>query len=310
MLKSITSNDNYPVVFFVFRRPDTTEEVLKEIIKSKPSKLYVFADGPRNKEDELWVNKTREMIDNLLKKENIIVIKKYRKENYGLKKSIIEGLDEAFLHEEAVIILEDDCLPSARFFDFCNIALNKFKDDQKVNTVCGTNIDPGNGKKEKCIASRYFLPWGWGLWKRSWLEYKKIGEDELGSILRKKGANKILAWYLLQVYGLSKIGKVGAWSYRLIITQIVRDKFSVYPLYNTVSNIGFGGKSSNTWVKTTGSYLKINPVSKETIVNFKSHEYRKDHDKKIMNKLYVTPISVSGLILRKYFSGVIKYLYR
>lgn len=302
--------NKFPVVFFVFRRPETTMKVLSEIVRSKPSKLYIFADGPRDSQDFPIVDKTRNMIDTMLKNENINVIKKYRKTNFGLRKNIIESLDEVFLQEDAAIILEDDCLPSSRFFDFCNTSLNNYEDDKKINTVCGTNIDAENDRVAKCISSKYFLPWGWALWKRSWLEYKKITEKELGSIIQKKNISRILAWYLMQVYDLSKKGGVKAWSYRMVIMQIVKDKFSLYPPYNTVSNIGFGDRSSNTLIKTTGSNLKITTHSKKISDDIFPYRYSQGYDNEIAYKLYVTPISICGLFLRKYFPSVIKYLYR
>ena len=309
MKEKIHKINKFPVVFFVFRRPETAKKVLSEIIKSKPTKLYIFGDGPRNSEDLPMIVKTREVVDTMLRKENINVIKTYRKTNFGLRKNIIESLDEVFLHEDAAIILEDDCLPSTAFFDFCNTALNSYKNEEKINTVCGTNIDAKVGGR-KFILSKYFLPWGWALWKRSWLEYKKINETELGLILQNKSIGRILSWYLLQVYNLSKIGRVSAWSYRMVIMQIVRDKFSLYPPCNTVSNIGFGDRSSNTAIITMGSNLKIGIQPKESTYETIPYQYSQDYDDQIAHKLYVTPISVCGLILRKYFPDVIKYLYR
>jgi hypothetical protein len=310
MKKTTYKENKFPVVFFVFRRPETTKRVLSEIIKSNPPKLYIFADGPRNSDDILMIDKTRKMVDGLLVKKNVNIIKKYRKTNFGLKKSIVEGLNDVFSHEEAAIILEDDCLPSAGFFDFCNMALYSYKNDKKINTLCGTNVDPERGKEKKVIASNYFLPWGWALWKRSWLEYRKINEKELSSISKKSGINKILAWYLLQVYNLSKKGRLSAWSYRMVIMQVIRGKFSLYPPYNTVSNIGFGGSSSNTIIKTIGSELKINLQSKKMSDRIFPYWYNQNYDNQIAYKLYITPVSICGLILRKYFPAVIKRLYR
>lgn len=303
------SRDKYPVVFFVFRRPDTTILVLKEIIKSKPHKLYIFADGPRNDSDIYMVKKTRRSIDNLLLKSKINVIKRYRKKNYGLKKSILSGLDEVFMNEKAAMILEDDCLPSPYFFDFCNFALNEYCDDSKINTICGTNVGIENKQSKNLIVSKYFLPWGWALWKRSWLEYKKVEEEDLKAILSKK-SKKILAWYLMQVYNLSKEEKVKAWSYRMVIMQIVKEKLSLYPLYNTVSNIGFGEHSSNTLIKTVGSNFEIDKRVKNLINKNTNYQEMKKYDNFIAYNLYLTPISFCGLILRKYFPYLIKYIYR
>jgi len=301
--------NKFPVVFFIFRRPETTKKVLSEIIKSKPSKLYIFADGPRNTQDIPMVDMTRKIVDGLLKNTDINVTKRYRNVNFGLKESIIKGLDEVFAHESAAIILEDDCLPSIYFFNFCNTALSIYMNEEKINTVCGTNINVKVGSR-KFILSKYFLPWGWALWKRSWSSYKEITEKQLGSIIQKKNIDSILAWYLTQVYDLSKKGGVKAWSYRMVIMQIVKNKFSLYPPVNTVSNIGFGDFSSNTLIKTKGSNLKISNDSERLPGIIPSYQYSPSYDNQIAHRLYLTPISFCGLILRKYFPAVIKYLYR
>jgi hypothetical protein len=44
---------NTPILFLIFNRPDTTQQVFEKIREIKPKYLYVAADGPRlNKEGE------------------------------------------------------------------------------------------------------------------------------------------------------------------------------------------------------------------------------------------------------------------
>lgn len=300
----------YPVVFFIFRRPDLTRKVLTRIIKSNPSKLYIFADGHRNKNEEKQVNETRQIVEELLNSNNKIEITKvYRKRNLGLKKSIIKGLNKVFQREDAAIILEDDCLPSLQFFDFCNLALYNGKDDHDINTVCGTNILQNTHGEGDCLISRYFVPWGWALWKRSWELYKKISDEELFSLVHKKKLSKVLAWYLLEAYKLSQKGEIKAWSYRMVITQIVKDKFSLYPPNNTVNNLGFGDRSSNSLFKTTAASLKSGGKVKKSAIETLLYKTSKYLDRQIAYKLYVTPISIGGLIIRKYFPSLMRYYY-
>ena len=37
-----------PILFLIFNRPNTTEEVFERIRQIKPKYLFVAADGPRN----------------------------------------------------------------------------------------------------------------------------------------------------------------------------------------------------------------------------------------------------------------------
>jgi len=38
-----------PVLFLIFNRPDETIRVFQEIKKAQPEKLFIAADGPREK---------------------------------------------------------------------------------------------------------------------------------------------------------------------------------------------------------------------------------------------------------------------
>ena len=38
---------NCPVLFIAYKRPKETKKILKIILNQKPSKLYIFQDGPK-----------------------------------------------------------------------------------------------------------------------------------------------------------------------------------------------------------------------------------------------------------------------
>lgn len=299
----------FPIAFFVFRRPEITNKVLTRIIKSDPPKLYIFADGPRNKSDKLMTNETRKVIDNLLKNSRINVVKIYRQINLGSRESVVNGLDEVFKHEEAVIILEDDCLPSSHFFDFCNKALVKYREDKKINTICGTRIDLGGIVKENNI-SKYFIPWGWALWRRSWKGYKEMDDYEILSVTTKRGISRFLAWYLLEVSTLGKRKIIDEWDYKMIILQLIRETFSLIPSSNLVSNIGFGDYSSNTFLKTSVFDLPISDRFSDNIDILPTYRYDTNYDREVICRLILTPVSLAGLILRKYFPFLVRCIYR
>ena len=58
---------NTPILFLIFSRPDTTEQVFQRIRAIKPSRLYVAADAPRdNRPDEAKrCAETRSIIDRI-----------------------------------------------------------------------------------------------------------------------------------------------------------------------------------------------------------------------------------------------------
>jgi hypothetical protein len=41
-----------PIIFILFRRPETTRRVFEEIRRAKPRRLFLVADGPRGPQDD------------------------------------------------------------------------------------------------------------------------------------------------------------------------------------------------------------------------------------------------------------------
>ena len=48
-----------------------------------------------------------------------------------MQQNIISSIDDV-LERETVIVLEDDQLVSKQFFEFCDLMLFKFKDNEKI----------------------------------------------------------------------------------------------------------------------------------------------------------------------------------
>ncbi|MEN8446886.1 MAG: glycosyltransferase family 2 protein, partial [Cyanobacteria bacterium J06555_13] len=80
-----------PVVFIIFRRPDTTARVFEEIRKAKPPKLFIVSDAPRiGQEGEAeQCEAARAITDNV--DWDCEVFKNYADSNMGLKKRISTG---------------------------------------------------------------------------------------------------------------------------------------------------------------------------------------------------------------------------
>jgi len=302
----------FPIVFFAFKRPDKTKRVLEEVFKSKPYKVYIFADGPRNSEDLAMVLDTRRIIDELTKNfRDVRVSKIYRGKNFGLKKNIIDGLNYVFKNEDAVIVLEDDCLPSLGFFDFCNKALELYSCDYSISTICGTRVTEMCGTENKFLKSRFFVPWGWATWKRTWNRYSKFDDRVLlDRFLSSRDINFLQRWYFSEVYKLTIKGSINTWDYKMIIMQLVEGSFSLLPPFNLIKNIGFGGQSSNTKFKTGVSELPISQYSRHEI-NFSGDiSLDEDYDNYLFRKMFFNAISIIGVFVRKYFPFILKYIYR
>ncbi len=132
-----------PVVFIIFKRPDTTERVFEVIRQTKPTKLLVVADGartdrPGEADKCAAVRAIIECVDWDCK-----VLKNYSEINLGCGKRVSSGLDWVFDNVEEAIILEDDCLPHPTFFRFCEELLERYRYDTRVSSISAQNVQLG-----------------------------------------------------------------------------------------------------------------------------------------------------------------------
>ena len=141
---------NTPILLIIFNRPDLTKETLQAILNVNPKKLYIVADGPRNKKEEILCEETRKVVDDL-NLDNCKIFKNYSTINLGVDKRIPSGIDWFFENEEMGIILEDDCLPNKSFFYYTEELLEKYKDDNRVGVISAYNNFGKINMMEKCF---------------------------------------------------------------------------------------------------------------------------------------------------------------
>jgi len=236
---------NTSVAFIIFKRPDTTEKVFNEIRKIKPKKLFVIADGPKNKDEEIKCLKTREIINRV--DWNCQVYKNYSDKNLGCRKRVISGLNWVFENVEESIILEDDCLPDQSFFYFCESLLEKYKENKEVMMISGNNHlrNEENIIKNSYYFSKFVYIWGWATWRSSW----NLMKDDL-SIDNKVISDNFSSWkertYWKQVFKETEKGYIDSWAYTFFYCSLKNNMKNICPNVNLISNIGFGDDSTNT----------------------------------------------------------------
>ncbi len=131
---------NTPVIFLVFNRPDTTQEVFEAIRQAQPPRLFIVADGPRatHSADEQKCAAVREIVAQV--DWACEVQHNYSAENLGCKRRVSSGLKWAFEQVEEAIILEDDCLPHPTFFRFMQELLEKYRHDDRIGAISGDDF--------------------------------------------------------------------------------------------------------------------------------------------------------------------------
>jgi hypothetical protein len=253
---------NTPVVFIIFKRPDTTEKVFEAIRRVKPPKLLVVADGPRA-EQPSEVEKcsaTRAIIDRV--DWDCEVLKNYSETNLGCMQRVSSGLDWVFKTVPEAIILEDDCLPDATFFRFCEELLERYRDDERVMTVCGVNFQFGRRINEySYYYSIYHDCWGWATWRRAWkyydIEMKLWPKLRDTSFLKDKLLDARSGKYWGDNFQAAYDKNVDTWFYRWLFSCWIQNGMGIFPQENLVSNIGVGIEATNTKIAERWEYANM-----------------------------------------------------
>lgn len=300
-----------PILFIIFNRPETAKKVFEVIRKMKPEKLFISADGPRKnrKHDEELCNQTKEIVSRV--DWPCKVYKKFNSENLGCKKSVVSALNWFFDIVDEGIILEDDCLPNLSFFSFTESLLGKYRNDERIYQICGTNpLDEWNKNGSSYFFSYYGSIWGWATWKRAWnkvdIEMKLWKNKSVRKSISGLVADRLQYIYRKSIYDASFKNKIDAWSYAWSFARIINSGLSVVPSVNLIKNLGFGSDSSHTKSrKNAFSSQKIYSIK----FPLKEPEYiiaDRVFDKKYFLKLAVYSKFYSAINLPGYFFDKLK----
>lgn len=220
-----------PVLFLVFNRPDKTRQVFERIRNLEPKYLYIAADGPRkSRPKELQkCNEVREIVGAI----DWDCEPKYllRDENMGCSKAIVSAIDWLFQNEENGIVLEDDCLPDPSFFLYCSELLDKYKDENQIMMISGSNMGHTSGAFSYFF-SDYGQIWGWATWKRAWSNYEK-------EINVRNPPIKFLSSQEKRFW--KRNFRTIIWDVQWAVYSVRKNKgIAILPNTNLISNIGFG----------------------------------------------------------------------
>lgn len=254
---------NTPVLFIIFNRPETTQEVFNAIRKIRPLRLYVAADGPRPtvQTDIERCAQARKIIEQV--DWDCEVKTQFRDKNLNCGLGPSTAMTWFFENEEEGIILEDDCLPSESFFWFCQELLEKYRHDSRVMHIGGNNFLDGltNDSKYSYYFSRSGHIWGWATWRRAWKHF----DYNISLYEKVKGNgffnNYYLNWmeksYRLRKFEatVAKRGHVDWWDYQWDFARITNSGLAIVPHKNLVRNLGFGLGATHT---TNGSSRNAN----------------------------------------------------
>jgi hypothetical protein len=243
-----------PIALIIFKRVDKPLMILERIAQVKPQKIYLLADGGRNAKEHEQALECRRQIESMINWE-CEVIKRYSPTNIGVYENIAGGAKWLFQQEEFAIFLEDDTLPEITFFHYCKDLLEKYKDNEKVLWICGTNYLQKYKPKDKSsyVFTKCMLPCGWASWSEKFLTFY---DSDITNMSNPSNRSEILSSYIdnalyqqdminvdYEINYFKKYGRFYSWDYQMAYSIRLNKLLGIAPTCNLITNIGVDNDS-------------------------------------------------------------------
>ncbi len=238
-----------PIALFAYNRPEHLQKTLEALLAdplATISDLHVFCDSAKKSEHASAVSAVRRLVRSITGFRTITIVE--RESNFGLAKSIREGVGALCATHGRVIVLEDDLLVAPGFLRFMNEGLTRYQDDVRVYQISGY-MYPG------CYSGdddALFLPtiscWGWATWARAWADFDPslaglaILNESPG--LRQR-FNLHGAYDYFSMAKQQSCGKIDSWGICWLLSVFMRDGLVLFPRESLVQNIGIDASGTH-----------------------------------------------------------------
>lgn len=274
-----------PVKINIWIRPECQKAQWEIIRKARPSIIFIQSDGGRNESENKIIEQNRQMIDSSIDWD-CTVYRFYESVNQGLYTMGQKVMDFIWTKVEWCIFLEDDQIPSVSFFEFCREVLIKYKDDERIECVCGMNH---LGNLSNKIPFDYFFSkqgsiWGVGLWKRSiasQTDFSYFNDSYTMSLLKQNTKSNKAIWKKLNAYGCNDYyeGHKAFLEFWIEFNMYGQNRLQIIPSKNLIKNIGCSSDSAHS------NFYGTMPSNFKRVFNMETFEY----DFPLRHPKYVMP---------------------
>lgn len=262
-------NVDVAVLMLFFNRPETFQLVFNEVKKARPSRLFLYQDGPRSERDLPGIEACRKIAEDI--DWQCDVQRCYQERNYGCDPSGYMSHQWAFSMADKCIVLEDDVVPSQSFFPFCKELLDRYECDPRVTMIAGFNeqeVSPD--VPDDYFFTSVFAIWGWASWRRvvsQWDGNYSFMDDkytmrQLENVVKERRYRsdfmKMLADH--RASGKQYFESI-FWSHMLL-----NNGLAIMPTRNLINNVGATAESTHY------SALQTMPSGLRRIFTMKRHE--------------------------------------
>lgn len=250
-----------PIALFVYNRPTHTRqtvEALQNNALSKDSNLIIFSDAARSEVQTKAVREVRQYIHQVKGFKSVTVVE--RENNFGLARSIINGVTSVVNTHGRIIVLEDDLVTSPYFLTFMNDALDAYQDKEKVMHLSGYMFPIDTSGLPDTFFLRTTSCWGWATWNRSWKHFSKEPKKLLDEYIKQRidRFNMDGACNFWAQVEQNESGLIDTWAVFWYAAVFQMDGLCLHPAFSMVNNIGHDDtgehcKQSNNFYATLAS---------------------------------------------------------
>ena len=236
-----------PILLFVYNRPAHAKRAIEALLHNTlaaESELFIYSDAARSPEDCKSVNEVRSFIHSVNGFKKVHIIE--REKNYGLARSIIDGVTTQVNAYGRTIVLEDDLVTAPYFLQFMNSALEMYKDEPRIGHIqaCDFTQDPS---LPDTFLIKWTGSWGWATWDRAWKYFNPDGKALLNELEKRK---LTYTFDFNGKYGYTRMlrrqteGKNNSWAIRWNASLFLKDILSLNVGKSLIQNNGFDGSGT------------------------------------------------------------------
>ena len=252
------------VLIIAYNRPNLLKNLLRNPNLNFRT-VYIAIDGAKdNNQEELKLVESCKRVASEFKLSRVTFKTelKFQNVNKGISKAVISAINWAFESEEALIIIEDDILPSKDFFFYMDYYLSLFQLDKKIWHISGHNPNPRTKKLKYPYLSIFPMIWGWGTWKDRWALYDPkliFSPNPFPVTLQSYIPGQILEAEFTE-YWENRILRIrngfNTWDVQWGLSMWRQRAFAIMPSVNLTLNKGIGSEATNTRGRTVFNVKK------------------------------------------------------
>lgn len=266
------AENDVAVLLVFFSRTETLRRTFDAIRQARPTRLYLYQDGPRNEAEAERTKEARSIVADEQIDWTCDVRRNYHTKNSGAWASAYDAYQWAFSLHDKCIVLEDDSTPAVSFIRFCTELLHRYEHDERIWMICGFNHEEQTDAPYDYLFTTVFSSWGWASWRRvvsQWDAHYTVLDDRFDCHqLEASVANRREGWKEM-VRKMRKHREAGVPVYETVFWSAITlgSGLTIIPTRNLIQNTGVSAASAHYRAP-----LQTLPKSMQRLLTMPAHE--------------------------------------